>query len=71
MLKKIHDKMVSTFGKNYTLCIFSIYTGFMFAFLSLDYKNSTMRKVELVISLFLILYGVIWLIHSYKIAKNK
>lgn len=71
MLKKIHDKMVSTFGKNYALCILSICNGFMFAFLSLDYKNSTMRKVELVISLFLILYGVIWLIHSYRIAKNK
>ena len=58
LLKKIHTKMVSTFGKNYGLCFLSIYTGLMFTFLSLDYKNSTMRKVELVISLFLISFQI-------------
>lgn len=63
-------KMVSTFGKNYSLCLLSIYMGIMFTFLSLDYKDSTKRKVELVIGLFLILYGIFGLIHSYKVVKK-
>lgn len=70
LLKKIHVKMVSTFGKNYSLCFLSIYMGLMFAILSLDYKNSTMRKIELVISLFCILFGIFGLIYSYKVAKE-
>ncbi|MDR3598025.1 hypothetical protein [Clostridium sp.] len=71
MLKKIHAKMVSTFGKDYCIYFNSIVMGLIFAFLSIDYKDNEARKVELVISLILILHGIGWLIKSYKVTKNK
>lgn len=70
LLKKIHIKMISIFGKNYGGCFGAIMNGILFAILSIDYKDSGMRKIQLLISCVNISLGICWLIYSYRVTKK-
>ena len=62
--------MISVFGKEYGGCFGAILNGILFAILSIDYKDSGMRKIQLTISVINISLGVCWLIYSYKVTKK-
>ena len=70
MLKKIHIKMISVFGKEYGGCFGAILNGILFAILAIDYKDSGRRKIQLLISFLNISLGICWLIYSYRVTKK-
>lgn len=70
LFKKIHSKMISVFGKNYGGCFGAILNGILFAILSIDYKDSGMRKIQLLLSCINISLGICWLIYSYRETKR-